>query len=167
MNDPAPLVRITPPPPWMHLVPGDRSLAFLVDGSRLFAIDDELFSRLLHGDPSAATDLRREALHAAPPESPTDNLAPPAAISLNIAQACLSSADMDVVVITSKDQGRRRSVERYDGLTVVRLPRWFRWRNPLAQMVGDAIRQPESRWGSGQNGSVALMCAGSRSCVNR
>ncbi len=47
----------------------------------------------------------------------------------NIARACLSSADLDVVVITSREKGRRRSVERYDGLTVVRLPRWFRVSN--------------------------------------
>lgn len=49
--------------------------------------------------------------------------------ALNIAKACQSSPDMDVVVITSRDDGRRRSVERYDGLTVVRLPRWFRLSN--------------------------------------
>ncbi len=49
--------------------------------------------------------------------------------ALHIAQACQASDDMDVVVITSKEQGARRSVERYDGLTVVRLPRWFRLSN--------------------------------------
>jgi len=49
--------------------------------------------------------------------------------ALAIAQACNASADLDVVVITSQDQGRHRSVEHFDGLTVVRLPRWFRLSN--------------------------------------
>src|SRR5271157_5546830 len=62
--------------------------------------------------------------------------------SLNIAKACLSSGDLDVVVITSKEKGRTRSVEHHDGLTVVRLPSWIRLSNsPLSLAWLWSVRQ--------------------------
>jgi hypothetical protein len=39
-----------PEPPWLHLLPGIRPLAFLVRGSQLFEVDEEKFKRLREKD---------------------------------------------------------------------------------------------------------------------
>jgi len=62
--------------------------------------------------------------------------------ALNIAKACLSRADLDVVVITSREKGRTRTTEIYEGLTVVRLPSWLRLSNsPLNPLWLWNVRQ--------------------------
>jgi uncharacterized protein len=77
-------------PPWMHLVPGPAPLVFVVAGSRLYAVSPELYARLGEGDPAALADFRR-AVGAGAGGGPTDlprRLPAPAALSLQLAQAC-------------------------------------------------------------------------------
>ena len=83
-----PLQSALTPAPWLHLSPGPTSLAFVVEGSRLFEIDQEMFSRLEHGDAAAEWELREAAQCGVPPPANAADLAEPAAISLNIAQSC-------------------------------------------------------------------------------
>ena len=72
-------------PPWFHLLPGAEPAVFLTGGSMLFDIDQSLLSALARAEPEALEELR--ALAASPPDLPGP-LAPIAALSLNIAQAC-------------------------------------------------------------------------------
>ncbi len=80
--------RPAPPPPQWRLIAGERPLVFVVDGSRLFGVDQDFFAALQAGAASA----ERELLEAAgkPPRHAdfADALPAPAAISLNIAQSC-------------------------------------------------------------------------------
>ncbi|MGO9469640.1 MAG: radical SAM protein [Isosphaeraceae bacterium] len=76
-------------PPWLHLLPGDRPLAFLVRDSQLFEVDRDTFERLQGGDETALLHL--QALEPSPRVLALDDVTPPqmpAAISLNIAQTC-------------------------------------------------------------------------------
>jgi uncharacterized protein len=88
LNAPPASSRFSDPAPWLHLSPGEPSLAFVVEGSRLFELDAELFHRLERGDSSAEQELRHAARCGASPATRGDELAEPAAISLNIAQSC-------------------------------------------------------------------------------
>jgi uncharacterized protein len=75
------------PPPRVHLVDGERPLAFLVEGSRLFALERNFFASLESGDRRAEEELLEAA--SAPRQMNFDsNLPEPAAISLNISQSC-------------------------------------------------------------------------------
>jgi uncharacterized protein len=76
------------PAPWIHLIAGEPSLAFIVEGSRLFEIDQELFDRLERREPAAELELREAVLCGFPPPEIAGDLVEPAAISLNIAQSC-------------------------------------------------------------------------------
>jgi uncharacterized protein len=83
------LAECMPEPPWLHLLPGLRPLAFLVRGSQLFEVDGETFKRLSEGDELAHRQL--QALEPPRHELDLDNVSPPpapTAISLHIAQAC-------------------------------------------------------------------------------
>jgi uncharacterized protein len=76
------------PAPWFHLVPGERPLALVVNGSQVFEIEPELFAALEARDGCAEQELRHAADgFVAPPNAALD-LRPPTAISLNIAQSC-------------------------------------------------------------------------------
>ncbi len=76
------------PPPRIHLIGGERPLAFLVEGSRLFALERDFFAALETGDPGAEQELFA-ATGAAPRQPDFDSRLPePAAISLNISQSC-------------------------------------------------------------------------------
>jgi uncharacterized protein len=74
------------PPPLVHLLPGDRPLLFMVEGSLLFGIEQKDFA-LLQSDTKALAELA-EVMR--PPVTRKDAvpLAPPNSISLNIAQSC-------------------------------------------------------------------------------
>jgi uncharacterized protein len=74
-------------PPVIHLLGPSSRLAFVVDRSRLFAVDAETYAALEQGDVEALEALMPAnnavlATRGAPP------LLPPNAISLNIAQSC-------------------------------------------------------------------------------
>ena len=77
----------TPALPW-HLLPGESPLVFLVDGSRLFAVEKEFFFALKAGRSDAQAELLAAAGEAAQMEHFTTGLPQPAAISLNLAQSC-------------------------------------------------------------------------------
>src|SRR5262249_50889975 len=76
-------------PPWLHLLPGERPLAFLVRGSQLFEVDQQTLARLEGGEETALSQL--QALEPSPQALALEDVTPPrtpAALSLNIAQAC-------------------------------------------------------------------------------
>lgn len=77
-----------PLPPRVHLVDGDRPLAFLVEGSRLFAIERNFFAAIKSGDADAESELFNAAGPVRPMERFDSSLPEPAAISLNISQSC-------------------------------------------------------------------------------
>jgi uncharacterized protein len=73
----------------LHLLPGARPLAFLVRGSQLFEVDQGTFERLEAGNETALRQL--QALEPSPHDLALNDVTPPcspAAISLNLAQAC-------------------------------------------------------------------------------
>jgi uncharacterized protein len=70
---------------WFHLLPGAEPSVFLTGGSMLFDIDQSFFDELSQAEPKAITELR--ALSAPSPAAPLE-LAPIAALSLNVAQSC-------------------------------------------------------------------------------
>jgi uncharacterized protein len=72
-------------PPWFHLVRAGAPAVFLVPGSMLFDVDDELFGALDRDEPDAVAQIR--AL-VPPPPAAADALPPVTALSLNVAQAC-------------------------------------------------------------------------------
>jgi uncharacterized protein len=83
-------------PPKMHLLPGDPPLVFVVEGSRLFEVDLELFESLARDQELEQTALLNEA-EGMIPSPPTESalpphesvpLPPPTAISLNLAHTC-------------------------------------------------------------------------------
>src|ERR1022692_4215146 len=74
------------PPPLLHLLPGDRPLLFMVEGSLLFGMEPEAFASL-HSDAKAQAELV-EFMRAPVAVRNAVPLAPPNAISLNIAQSC-------------------------------------------------------------------------------
>src|SRR2546428_7694666 len=76
------------PVPGIHALPGEPPLVFVVEGSRLFEVDPELFAALSRGDEEAQADLLAACAHI--PSSTTGDapLPLPNAISLNIAQSC-------------------------------------------------------------------------------
>jgi uncharacterized protein len=76
-------------PPWVHLLDGETPLAFVVEGSRLFAIDRATFDRLSAGD-AGAIEAVRAAVGASPRAAspPMEFPEEPTSLSLNIAQAC-------------------------------------------------------------------------------
>jgi len=76
--------------PWLHLVRGDKPLAFLVDGSRLFAVDKQTFALLEAGDAAALADLRGSLPPVEPRPLPSLTLR---SLSLNLAQVCNLSCD--------------------------------------------------------------------------
>jgi uncharacterized protein len=88
LNAPTGSKPLSEPAPWVHLSPGEPALAFVVEGSRLFELDAELFHRLERRDPAAERELRQAAQCGSSPPSVGDALAEPGAISLNIAQSC-------------------------------------------------------------------------------
>jgi uncharacterized protein len=75
-------------PPRVHLLRGETPLAFLVEGSRLFEIEESLYSRIENGEQDAESDLLDAAGGSPGPPRFDNELRPPAAISLNIAQSC-------------------------------------------------------------------------------
>src|SRR5215469_5567683 len=75
-------------PPWFHLITAARPLVFVVEGSRVFEIDPTLAEGLQHGDPTAEEELRKAAGSIPAPSNAADQLRPPAAVSLHIAQSC-------------------------------------------------------------------------------
>jgi uncharacterized protein len=85
-----PLTFAPPPasPAKFHLLAGEPRLAFLVEGSRLFEIDATFYGDLTSGDPEAGRSLLEMAGIAPIPANPAEQLSPPTALSLNIAQAC-------------------------------------------------------------------------------
>ena len=87
LNNP-PVKAYPSPAPWIHLIASDPFLAFIVEGSRLFEIDQELFDRLERREPAAELELREAVPCGFPPPEIAGTLAEPAAISLNIAQSC-------------------------------------------------------------------------------
>ncbi len=80
--------------PWMHVVTATPSLLFLVHGSRVYEITDQLATELRSGAPAALDAISelgptRDSLaldDVSPPSSPT-------ALSLNLAQSCNLSCD--------------------------------------------------------------------------
>lgn len=75
-------------PPKMHLLPGKNPLLFLVERSQLFEIDEELFTELSEGKTRIEDELPSTCSSQPMPPVDSKNLAPPTALSLNIAQAC-------------------------------------------------------------------------------
>ena len=74
------------PPPLLHLLPGERPLVLMVEGSLLFGIEPELFT-FLRSDSKAQAELL-ESFRSKPAATTGTPLDPPNAISLNIAQSC-------------------------------------------------------------------------------
>ena len=74
--------------PQFHVFPGPQPLVLAVQGSRLFAVDEDLGQLLSLGDSGAIAELEQYAELASPPLLPEDAGPPPIALSLNIAQAC-------------------------------------------------------------------------------
>jgi uncharacterized protein len=80
--------RSTSSPPEFHLLPGDRSLAFMPVGSRLYEIDRELHNALTNGESDAVARLEA-ATGGMPATDPNfSEIGEPTALSLNVAQAC-------------------------------------------------------------------------------
>ncbi len=73
-------------PPWFHLVPGTRPLAWLVGGSQLFEVTQSDFDRLAAGDAALVAALSDMAV--AGPTGPASPPEPPTAVSLALAQSC-------------------------------------------------------------------------------
>jgi uncharacterized protein len=74
-------------PPRFHLLPGNPPLVFIVEGSLLFSAEPEFFAMLACADAltqAKLLDFRRSAR----PSQNAAGLAPPNAISLNLAQSC-------------------------------------------------------------------------------
>jgi uncharacterized protein len=74
--------------PRYHLLPGTPPLVFLVNGSRLFEVDEAFHSALQSGDADAERELFAAAGIGSTPADPATDLRAPTAVSLNIAQAC-------------------------------------------------------------------------------
>jgi uncharacterized protein len=82
---------LSPPLPLssrVHLMHGRRPLAFLVEGSRLFAVAPDLVAAVERQDGDALRELFTAAGPARKMEGFDTSLPEPAAISLNIAQSC-------------------------------------------------------------------------------
>jgi uncharacterized protein len=110
--------RVSPPPappPMVHLVRGERPLAFLVEGSRLFGLDREFFALLESGDLCAQQELLAAA--GPPPRQGAFDcgLPEPTAISLNISQSCNLSCSYCYA-----DEGRFGGRARFMPLEVAR-----------------------------------------------
>lgn len=75
-------------PPKIRLIDGERPLVFVVEGSRLFAVERDFFAALRAGSPSAESELFAAAGESRPDRDFAAALPEPAAISLNIAQSC-------------------------------------------------------------------------------
>lgn len=73
-------------PPAHHLVPGDPSVLFLVEGSSIFLLDQDFVQHLNSGLSEAFAEMARLNHEISPPKNlmSTD----PLAISLNLAQTC-------------------------------------------------------------------------------
>jgi uncharacterized protein len=76
------------PVPRFHLVEGERPLVFVVEGSRLFCVDQDFFATLQEGLVEAEAELLAAAGEAGPSADFAAVLPEPAAITLNIAQSC-------------------------------------------------------------------------------
>lgn len=74
------------PPPLLHLLPGDRPLLFMVEGSLLFVMEQKDFASL-QSNTKAQAELV-EVMRARIAAKNAVPLAPPNSISLNIAQSC-------------------------------------------------------------------------------
>jgi uncharacterized protein len=74
------------PPPLLHLLPGDQPLLFMVEDSLLFGMEPEAFA-WLQSEKKAQAELV-EFMRAPVTAKSAVPLAPPNAISLNIAQSC-------------------------------------------------------------------------------
>ena len=88
-NRSAPLVGVpaeTGPPPLLRMLPGDRPLVFMVEGSLLFGVEPEFFARLRSEKEAAAELVDSMRVPTSVPKAAP--LPPPNAISLNIAQSC-------------------------------------------------------------------------------
>jgi uncharacterized protein len=73
-------------PPMVHLLPGNRPLVFMVEGSLLFGVEPEFFALLRSEDKAKAGLVDSMRISASIPTAAA--LPPPNAISLNIAQSC-------------------------------------------------------------------------------
>ncbi|GAB1543365.1 hypothetical protein NUACC21_60390 [Scytonema sp. NUACC21] len=76
------------PPPWFHLITGDRPLVFLMANSQLFEVSPDFFADLANGNPEAIAELRATVPSAGETVSPWHADKEPTAISLNLAQSC-------------------------------------------------------------------------------
>jgi len=74
------------PPPWFHLLAGDRPLVWLVGGSQLFEVSPSDFERLAGGDQAMRTAL--QGISVAGPAWPDTAPEPPVAMALALAQSC-------------------------------------------------------------------------------
>jgi uncharacterized protein len=74
--------------PRLHLVEGERPLVFVVEGSRLFCVDQDIFATLREGTVGAEMEMLAAAGVTGPSPNFAADLPEPAAISLNIAQSC-------------------------------------------------------------------------------
>jgi uncharacterized protein len=72
----------------VHLIDGDRPLAFVVEGSRLFALAPDFMTGVEAEDHAALRELCAAASPGWRPDGFEVNLPEPAAISLNISQSC-------------------------------------------------------------------------------
>jgi uncharacterized protein len=70
------------------LIRGERPLAFVVEQSRLYAVEDAFFAELWSGNPEAEQELLKSTGLPSRRDSFTSGLPEPAAISLNLAQSC-------------------------------------------------------------------------------
>jgi uncharacterized protein len=73
-------------PPVLHLLPGDRPLVFMVEGSLLCGVEPEFFVRL-RSEKEAVAELM-DSMRVPTTVQKAAPLPPPNAISLNIAQSC-------------------------------------------------------------------------------
>ncbi len=80
--------RSSAPPPRMRLIEGERPLVFVVEGSRLFGVEQEFFAELQSGGVNAERQLLEAVGGAARSQDFAALLPEPSAISLNIAQSC-------------------------------------------------------------------------------
>jgi uncharacterized protein len=99
--------------PRLHLVKGERPLVFVVEGSRLFCVDEAFFSTLEEGVSEAELEMLAAAGEAAPAAEFAAGLPEPAAISLNVAQSCNLSCSYCYA-----DEGRFGGKKRLMPLTV-------------------------------------------------